>query len=187
MSSLSGYLPTLTKQSSEPKKICRPSNSERAPMSRLDLITNWCEYARATGYSVSRLAKRCRVSPSQLRRFFMKSAGMSPHDWLNQLRLWRAMELLRKGLSVKEVATALHFCSSSHFCNSFKQYHGCTPSSFLYIYNDRIECTRRKFSQLEPDTIFHPEPWAEAEKTLERRLRHGYLKRANNCKGYESN
>src|SRR5688500_8375360 len=97
-------------------------------MSRLLLITDWVEIGRAAHYDGAELASLCGVSSSQLRRFFQQRFCRPPQEWLNELRLWDAIRMLRQKYPVKEIAYTLRFGSVPHFCHRFKEYHGFTPS-----------------------------------------------------------
>jgi AraC-like DNA-binding protein len=105
-------------------------------MSRLDAVVNWTERARLTNYQSGELARLCSVSRSQLRRHFLDLFRRTPQAWLDELRLWDALQLLcTMPFSVKEVAYKLQFASASHFCHRFKQYHGCTARHLVLNYS----------------------------------------------------
>lgn len=98
-------------------------------MSRLERISleEWQARALAAQGSVALLAKSCRVSRRQLQRFIRERWGVVPVRWLNEARLRHAPLLLEKGLTVKEVATALGYEDASHFAKAFKAFHGVSP------------------------------------------------------------
>ena len=97
-------------------------------MSRLDLITEWIALARRADYSATRLAELCKVSPSQLRRYFLLVFCRPPQEWINELRLWDAMRMLSLGHPAKYVAATLRFSNTAHFSHRYKEYHGAPPS-----------------------------------------------------------
>jgi AraC-like DNA-binding protein len=133
-------------------------------MSALSCIDDWVCEARLAQYSARSLAKRRLVSASQLRRFFLQLFRRPPQEWLDELRLWHAMELLVQGRSTKEVASLLSFADTAHLCHRFKEYHGCTPSDFLKIHTRRIREAKAKLGFF-PEESF---PWKAAERALER-------------------
>jgi AraC-like DNA-binding protein len=96
--------------------------------SRLIEVKNWEELAQAANYSASALSQRCQISTRQLERFFSESKRKPPHDWLNELRQERGLQLLRQGCSVKEAAISLGFKTVAHFSREFKRWHGFSPS-----------------------------------------------------------
>src|SRR5947208_3017609 len=95
---------------------------------RLRYIHNWKELAAKADWSASMLANGCGVSLRTLQRYFGKEMGKSPKVWLAEQRQYQAMELLRKGHSVKELADRLGYEHPTHFSRDFKRYWGCTPT-----------------------------------------------------------
>jgi len=99
-------------------------------MSRLDRIKDWEELAAAANFKVSRLAKLCCCSVRQLERYFAQTQRQSPHEWLHEVRMQRAVELLRDKTPVKQVAYMLGYRQPSHFMHDFKRYYGVSPRKF---------------------------------------------------------
>ena len=95
--------------------------------SRLNRIGDWESLARHANYNASELAESCGVSTRQLERFFQNSFHKSPHKWLHDLRMRRAVELLRDSAAVKEVAFLLCYKDATHFSHDFKLYFGIPP------------------------------------------------------------
>ena len=57
--------------------------------------------------------------------------GMSANEYINKLRMEKAMQLIRTSkLSFTEVAEQVGFASPSYFSTAFKQYTGFTPTQF---------------------------------------------------------
>jgi AraC-like DNA-binding protein len=75
------------------------------------------------------LANQVGVSKFHLIRLFKKSFGLTPHQYLIERRLNRALELL-PNMPVNEVAAAIGFSDASSFGKAFKQKFGITPSLF---------------------------------------------------------
>ena len=93
-------------------------------------VTESVSLARQAGYRSSELARLCRVSPRQLERYFREQFGRTPQEWLDEVRLHEAPDMLRKRKQVKEVSFELGFAHPSHFIRKFKQWYGCTPLKF---------------------------------------------------------
>lgn len=75
-------------------------------------------------------------SLSTFRREFKAKFGVSPHKWITQERMKKAMEMLEKGnLNVGEIAYHVGYENVSHFINSFKKYHGHTPKQTVTTEN----------------------------------------------------
>ena len=71
------------------------------------------------------------ISVSSLQRAFAKHFGMSPKQYLIQLRMNRALELLTENeLSVKEISFVCGFTDEKYFSRAFKKKYGCSPSQF---------------------------------------------------------
>ena len=81
--------------------------------------------------SILRLSRSVNLSSSRLRQLFKQDTGRSPMEYLTELRLERAAELLRSTfLSVKEVTALSGIRDASHFARRFKRQYGLTPSEF---------------------------------------------------------
>ena len=71
------------------------------------------------------------ISVSSLQRGFAKYFGMSPKQYLIQLRMNRALELLTENeLSVKEISFVCGFTDEKYFSRAFKKKYGYPPSQF---------------------------------------------------------
>ena len=69
------------------------------------------------------------ISVSSLQRAFANCFGMSPKQYLIQLRMNRALELLTEGkLSVKQVSFACGFTDEKYFSRAFKKKYSYPPS-----------------------------------------------------------
>lgn len=101
-------------------------NSMPQPLSRaLEIL------ASKGGVSgIERLAKRCGVSDTHLRRLFKAHLGMGPKDYAMSLRLSKAKSLLSQGLEIKDVAARCGFADVFHFMRCFKRRVGSTAGSY---------------------------------------------------------
>jgi len=98
--------------------------------SRLKRVRDWEAFAQANNYCATSLAEICEISPRQLERFFQRQFGKSPHQWLHDLRMRRACELLRDGTTAKETAFLLGYKTPSHFTHDFKKSFGAAPTLY---------------------------------------------------------
>ncbi len=86
------------------------------------------------GLSVETLAASCGISEVYFRRLFVRSIGMPPIQYLQQLRLNAARaSLLRGDRTVTEIAQECGYSSVYHFCRIFKNKCGCTPTEYRSI------------------------------------------------------
>ena len=83
------------------------------------------------GYCVATLAAEVKVCPKTLQRFAKECFDVDAHEWLNEMRMTRAVALLRQGTRIKEVAAQLGFSSSSSFDAAFRQWAGCSPRDYF--------------------------------------------------------
>jgi AraC-like DNA-binding protein len=77
------------------------------------------------------LARKIGVSYSWLRRTFTEHTGLSPHQYLLELRLVRARNLLAQtALSVKQIARQTGCEDEHYFCRLFRRKTGMTPTQW---------------------------------------------------------
>lgn len=70
-------------------------------------------------------------NPSYIGRLFKKHTGVTLHDFILELRLETAMELLTtQNLPIGEICNLSGFSDFYHFSKMFKQRSGCTPSQY---------------------------------------------------------
>ena len=85
----------------------------------------------STRITIDDIAKKFYRSKNDINRQFKKQYGVTPHNFLLELRIGRAKNMLvnsRKTLS--EIANHLCFSSEFHFSNTFKKKVGISPSEF---------------------------------------------------------
>lgn len=71
------------------------------------------------------------TSYSNFRRIFKEYTGISPTQYLHELRLQEACDLIAYSkLSIKEIAFKLHFESPEYFSTKFKEKTGFTPRDY---------------------------------------------------------
>lgn len=80
---------------------------------------------------IGELARSHAVSPSYLRKLFVRYAGLSPKAYLNQIRNEHAiLLLLRSKEPIKDIAAECGFSDELYFSTIFKQTNGVSPSEF---------------------------------------------------------
>ena len=70
------------------------------------------------------------ISAYHLNRMFSKLQGVPPHQYLINLRLNKARELLKQNYSVTDVTYKTGFFDQSHFSRNFKLFLGITPKQY---------------------------------------------------------
>lgn len=77
------------------------------------------------------LADLAEMNPRYFCRFFKLNSGLTPINYLNQIRIEKACELLNTGnYTVNEAATATGFNDTSYFIKVFKKQIGITPKLY---------------------------------------------------------
>lgn len=89
------------------------------------------EHIEDPDFNVERMASEVGVSRAHLHRKMKDLVGMTPSDYIRNIRLKRACELLQRGdIEVTQVAYKIGFTSQSHFSSHFKRYTGFSPSEY---------------------------------------------------------
>lgn len=82
-------------------------------------------------HTLELLAEVAHMSRSTFVRHFEESFGRAPMDYVRDVRLRRAAQLLRVGgLSIDGVASKVGYTSRSHFSRAFHDQFGCSPADF---------------------------------------------------------
>lgn len=90
--------------------------------------------------STTDLASVAGMSKANFYRHFKTELGISPHQFLQNLRIRRACDLLRdRKNSISEVCSSSGFNSLSHFIHTFKEQKGITPKSYQYKFSRSAE------------------------------------------------
>ncbi|MFG2794481.1 AraC family transcriptional regulator N-terminal domain-containing protein [Streptomyces sp. NPDC048419] len=84
--------------------------------------------------TVNDMAEQVALSPSSFSQLFREVTGRSPYQFLKELRLDRARELLLDGrLSVTDVSRRVGYSSVSHFIKEFRRRFGTTPRAYVDV------------------------------------------------------
>jgi AraC family chitin signaling transcriptional activator len=102
-----------------------------ARMIHLSNVTEWSKLAEKSAYQAATLANELHISQRHLRRYTHKIFGRSPQNWLNEQRLVKAAEMLKRMRAAKAVAFQLGFKQPSHFSREFKLHYGVSPAKYL--------------------------------------------------------
>lgn len=78
------------------------------------------------------LAEKCNISEVYFRRLFLQSFGKTPRQYIIDVRISKAKQLLADGIyKVNAVAEQSGFSNSYHFCRVFKEKVGITPTEYM--------------------------------------------------------
>ena len=93
-------------------------------------IKDYLEAHYAEDVSLAQLGTLTSRSPFHVARAFSKTVGLPPHAYLESVRIRRARELLRSGVSVVDTALRMGYADQSHFTHRFRRHTGITPGQY---------------------------------------------------------
>lgn len=101
----------------------------RRDLERLQPALDYIERNYAERLSVAQLAGLLCLSPDRLGHLFRDGVGQAPLQYINEIRLRKAMVLLQtEEYTVTDVAQAVGFFDYNHFGRLFRRRYGCTPN-----------------------------------------------------------
>lgn len=107
------------------------SSDERNVVSAIHEAIHLMNQQPGTDIDLKDLAQKLNVSYTWFRRSFLQHTGLSPHQYLLQLRIARARSLLSETTrTVQQAAFQLGFENEQYFCRLFKKKTGLTPSEW---------------------------------------------------------
>ncbi len=105
---------------------------EGTPADKLKNVLDYIELHYASPISVETLASVCCFSEYHFMRFFKKHMNMTCIEYINNVRLEKAVELFEQGnTSILDVSLSVGFHNLSYFHRAFKKKYGMTPRSFI--------------------------------------------------------
>jgi AraC-like DNA-binding protein len=90
-----------------------------------------------TPWSLEQLAQRAGMSRARFATHFREVVGMTPFDYLTNWRLGIAQTMLRKGNSLKLIASAVGYANATALTRVFTQRLGMSPSEWLVVRSTR--------------------------------------------------
>lgn len=109
----------------------RPNGASRK-MRQFKVVLAYMEEHYQEKWPVETLASLIDMSVDHFYKFFKSFAGMSPIEYVNDLRIQKAKLMLVKdrSKSVTEIALLTGFYDASYFSKQFKRFAGCTPLEY---------------------------------------------------------
>lgn len=80
--------------------------------------------------SNSELAEIAGISEVYLRRLFQKQFGVSPKQYILDMRIKKAEQFLTTNMRINDIAEKCGYASVYHFSRSFRQYTGASPTEY---------------------------------------------------------
>jgi AraC family transcriptional regulator of adaptative response / methylphosphotriester-DNA alkyltransferase methyltransferase len=126
-----------------PCKRCKPDGLHLPAEEWIEQIVQWIDQHYFESLTLQTLADISHGSPYHLQRLFKRVKGISPSEYVQQIRLEKAIYLLEtSGLSISDIGPAVGFSSTPYFITLFKKKLGYTPSSY------RIACRQNLKKEL---------------------------------------
>lgn len=124
-------------------EMCRTQQQELGTRSATGKLTRSVDYIHTyykDGHlSVSYLAELSSVSETYFRRLFKEQYGVSPNQYITNLKMEYAAQMLQSGLyNVTEVSDEVGYNSVKYFERVFKQHYGHTPSEFMRMDQEKL-------------------------------------------------
>ncbi len=114
-------------QTLAPEGTC-PKNTSAVEMAVDILRQEWISPP-----TISSLARRVGTNECYLKKDFRSQTGKSVGEYIRELRMGNALELLATGrYSILEIAHAVGYTNPSQFSAAFKRFYGKTPSCYLF-------------------------------------------------------
>ena len=82
---------------------------------------------------VEKIASAAFMSRFHYTRIFKRVYGLSPRQYLKDLRINKGKELLKQGLPIPEVCLEVGYDSLPTFCNAFKKATGYSPGEYQHL------------------------------------------------------
>ncbi len=107
-------------------------DKQRQTLDRLSPVLEYIDLHYPEKLSLRQLSSLVNMSPHYFCRLFKSLTGKSPTEYINHLRLNKAVSLLRESnLNITEIAMAVGFNDSNYFSRLFKKYKHVSPSNLL--------------------------------------------------------
>ena len=88
---------------------------------------------------LEKIASTAFMSRFHYARIFKKVYGLSPRQYLKDLRINKGKELLKQGLTIAEVCFEVGYDSLPTFCNAFKKATGYSPREYRNLNKSNLE------------------------------------------------
>ncbi len=80
--------------------------------------------------SLQSVADQIGMHPSYLSRYFKEHFEINFIDYITQIKMQYALQLLKKGHSITDVSISLGYSNENNFSRAFKKYTGITPRTY---------------------------------------------------------
>jgi len=111
---------------------------DRRKEQRLAKVIEFATRHYRESISLPQLADAAGMSPAAFSRYFKRTTGRAPSDFLNDLRVEQACCLLRETTrTVADIAAQTGYATLTNFNRRFRERTGMTPSAYRKLFEDR--------------------------------------------------
>ena len=97
----------------------------------IDSVLSMIEHDISQVYDFNKIAQSQNITTSYFRSIFKSITGLSPVEYLNRVRILRALDLLQSTeLPITEIALLVGFDDPNYFSRMFKRFLGYSPRHF---------------------------------------------------------
>jgi AraC family transcriptional regulator len=113
------------------QRYAQPPSRKRIDGRRMSRVIQFVGEHIAGNITVADLAGAACMSPAHFARSFKLTTGQCPHEFVNQIRLALAKQMLANPhLPISDIALSTGFSSQSNFSRTFRGATGMTPRDF---------------------------------------------------------
>lgn len=114
-----------------PCKRCKPTNENLPDSEWVDLITEYIDQHFTEKLTLDSLASICHGSPYHMHRTFKKIKGITPVEYIQQVRVHAAKKyLIQTKKAIGDIAICVGMTNTPYFITLFKNKTGLTPAQF---------------------------------------------------------
>ena len=107
------------------------SKKQESSLSMVEKAKEYMQENYAKDLSLDDVSKTVNISPYYFSKLFKEEEGRNFIDYLTEIRIDKAKELLMdKNLSMKEICAAVGYSDPNYFSRSFKKNVGVTPTEY---------------------------------------------------------
>ena len=126
---LSRLIFLLTKHCPAAEKV--PSEKLLRDGERIKIMLQYIQAHYHQELTLSKIAGSAAISENECLRCFHTMVGSTPIQYVKQVRIQKAAELLADaGQKISDIGAACGFQEMSYFARTFRELRGCTPSQY---------------------------------------------------------
>jgi len=118
-----------------------PVNRIASTVETVEIIVRWMESSYWENFTLQKLCEYAHLNSSYLIRTFKAYKGVSPLQYLNNLRMGAAEKyLLESNMSIQDIADITGFQTIHYFSRLFKQKYGKSPANWRMEHKKTASC-----------------------------------------------